>query len=158
MAKNGLKRVKGKTEKVSVVRGKFRETVEIKSALEIYVMAEIPSNVLQAEEFADIFDAFSIGSNDLTQLTLGLDRDSKRVAHIGNERNGAVQKLISELIKTAHKKGKKVGICGQGPSDFPDFAAFLVGLGIDSISINPDTVLKASINIAKVEKSLKKKK
>jgi pyruvate,water dikinase len=121
-------------------------------------MAEIPSNVLQADEFADIFDSFSIGSNDLTQLTLGLDRDSKLIAHIGNERNGAVQKLITMLIATAHKRGMKVGICGQGPSDFPDFAAFLVGLGIDSISINPDTVLKASLNISAVEKKLKGKK
>ena len=134
------------------------ENVEISSGIEIWVMAEIPSNVLQADEFADIFDAFSIGSNDLTQLTLGLDRDSKLIAHIGNERNRSVQRLIKELIQVAHKRGMKVGICGQGPSDFPDLAEFLVREGIDSISINPDTVLKASLNIIEVEKSLKKKK
>ena len=161
MEKYGLKRNKKdtKSDKVVVKKGNMKaETVMVKSKLEIYVMAEIPSNVLQAEEFADIFDSFSIGSNDLTQLTLGLDRDSKLIAHIGNERNASVRKLITMLIATAHKKGKKVGICGQGPSDFPDFAAFLVGLGIDSISINPDTVLKASLNISAVEKKLKGKK
>ncbi len=166
MEKHGLKRIAksaNKYESVVVKRdnaGKKdqTETVKMQSGLEIYVMAEIPSNILQAEEFADIFDAFSIGSNDLTQLTLGLDRDSKLIAHIGNERSPAVQKLIKELIRVAHKKGKKVGICGQGPSDFPDFAAFLVREGIDSISINPDTVLKASLSIREVEKSLKRKK
>jgi pyruvate,water dikinase len=163
MEKYGLKRVKGKKkdkrEKVMAYRDNVKpEAVELKSGIEIYVMAEIPSNVLQAEEFCDIFDAFSIGSNDLTQLTLGLDRDSKLIAHIGNERNSAVQKLISELIKVAHKRGKKVGICGQGPSDLPDFAEFLVKAGIDSISINPDTVLKASLNIQAVEKKIKRKK
>jgi pyruvate,water dikinase len=160
MEKYGLKRKSKKTEyeKVKVDRDNFKETVQIKSDLEIYVMAEIPSNVLQAEEFADIFDAFSIGSNDLTQLTLGLDRDSKLIAHIGSERNHSVRKLISELIKVAHRKGKKVGICGQGPSDFPDFAEFLVREGIDSISINPDTVLKASLRIKEVEKTLKRKR
>ncbi|MBP6884616.1 MAG: phosphoenolpyruvate synthase [Candidatus Pacebacteria bacterium] len=161
MEKYGLKRDKKdkKEYKVVVKKGNMKaETVTVKSKLEIYVMAEIPSNILQADEFADIFDSFSIGSNDLTQLTLGLDRDSKLIAHIGNERNGAVQKLITELIRVAHKRGMKVGICGQGPSDFPDFAAFLVGLGIDSISINPDTVLKASLNISAVEKKLKGKK
>lgn len=161
MEKYGLKRDKKDNKKdiVTVKKGNLSpEKVEVKSCLEVYVMAEIPSNVLQAEEFADIFDSFSIGSNDLTQLTLGLDRDSKLIAHIGNERNGAVQKLITELIRVAHKKGKKVGICGQGPSDFPDFAAFLVGLGIDSISINPDTLLKASLNITQVEKKKGKKK
>lgn len=158
--KYGLKRTKNpKIEKIRVQKGNMKaETVEISSGIQIWVMAEIPSNILQAEEFCDIFDAFSIGSNDLTQLTLGLDRDSKLIAHIGNERNGAVQKLIKELIKVAHKRGKKVGICGQGPSDFPDFAEFLVREGIDSVSINPDTILKASLNILEVEKTLKKKK
>ncbi len=156
----GLKRTKNpKKEIVRVERGNMKpENVEISSGIEIWVMAEIPSNVLQADEFADIFDAFSIGSNDLTQLTLGLDRDSKLIAHIGNERNRSVQRLIKELIQVAHKRGMKVGICGQGPSDFPDLAEFLVREGIDSISINPDTVLKASLNIIEVEKSLKKKK
>ena len=158
--KYGLKRTKNpKKEKVLVKKGNMKpEWVEISSGIEIWVMAEIPSNVLQADEFAEIFDAFSIGSNDLTQLTLGLDRDSKLIAHIGNERNRSVQKLIKELIKVAHSKGKKVGICGQGPSDFPDFAEFLVREGIDSVSINPDTILKASLNILEVEKSLKKRK
>ena len=161
MEEYGLKRNTSnkKKEKVIVYRDNVKpETVEIKSNIEIYVMAEIPANVLQAEEFADIFDGFSIGSNDLTQLTLGLDRDSKMIAHIGNEKNASVKKLILELIRIAHKKGKKVGICGQGPSDFPEFAEFLIRAGIDSISINPDTVLKASINISKVEKTLKKLK
>jgi len=123
--------------------------------LEVWVMAEIPSNIILVEEFAKIFDGFSIGSNDLTQLTLGLDRDSKIVAHIGNEKNEAVKSLIKTLIKKAHEAGLKVGICGQGPSDFPDFAEFLVKEGIDSISLNPDTVLRATINIRKVEDSLK---
>lgn len=134
-------------EKYGLKRGK-------KTGLEVYVMAEIPSNILQADEFADIFDGFSIGSNDLTQLTLGLDRDSKLIAHIGSERNASVQKLIIELLRVAKKRGKKVGICGQGPSDFPDFAEFLVRQGIDSISINPDTVLKATLNIKEVEKAI----
>ena len=117
-------------------------------------MAEIPSNILQVDEFAEIFDGFSIGSNDLTQLTLGLDRDSKLIAHIGNERNKSVQKLIKMLIKDAHELGLKVGICGQGPSDFPDFGEMLVKEGINSISINPDTVLKANIHIKEVEDKL----
>ena len=115
------------------------------------MMAEIPSNILLVDEFAAIFDGFSIGSNDLTQLTLGLDRDSKLVAHIGNERNKAVLVLVHNLIKKAHELGLKVGICGQGPSDFPDFAEFLVKEGIDSISLNPDTVLKATLKIKAVE-------
>ena len=119
-------------------------------------MCEIPANVILAEKFLEIFDGFSIGSNDLTQLTLGLDRDSKLISHIGNERNKAVQKLIKMLIKEAHTLQLKVGICGQGPSDFPDFAEMLVKEGIDSISINPDTVLKASLNIKEVEDKIGK--
>lgn len=122
-----------------------------KGDLQLWVMAEVPSNVLQAEEFAEIFDGFSIGSNDLTQLTLGLDRDSKTIAHIGNEKNPAVMKLICELIRVAHKKGLKVGICGQGPSDFPEFAEFLIKEGIDSISLNPDAVLKTALRVQKIE-------
>ena len=117
-------------------------------------MAEIPSNIILVEEFADIFDGFSIGSNDLTQLTLGLDRDSKLIAHIGNENNPAVHTLISTLIKKAHEKGLKVGICGQGPSDFPELAEFLVREGVDSISLNPDTVLKTALKIKEVEQSI----
>lgn len=122
--------------------------------LHVWVMAEIPSNILLVEEFAKIFDGFSIGSNDLTQLTLGLDRDSKLIAHIGNENNEAVHKLISSLISKAHESGLKVGICGQGPSDFPELCEFLVKEGIDSISLSPDTVLKTAIRIKEVEESM----
>ena len=122
--------------------------------LEVYVMCEIPSNVVVADQFADIFDGFSIGSNDLTQLTLGLDRDSDLVAHIFDERNDAVKRLINQVIQTAHKHEprRKVGICGQAPSDFPEFAEFLVDCGIDSISLNPDTVVKTRLTIAEAEK------
>lgn len=110
--------------------------------LEIYVMAEIPSNVILAEEFADRFDGFSIGSNDLTQLVLGVDRDSEELAPLFDERNLAVRKMIEELIYKAKKKHRKVGICGQAPSDYPEFAAFLVKAGIDSISLNPDSIIR----------------
>lgn len=127
--------------------------------LEIYVMCEIPSNVIVADQFADIFDGFSIGSNDLTQLTLGLDRDSDLVASIFDERNDAVKRLVAQVIKTAHnhEPKRKVGICGQAPSDFPEFAEFLVECGIDSISLNPDTVLKTRLIIAEAEERLKNK-
>lgn len=120
--------------------------------LEVYLMAEIPSNVLLADEFAKHIDGFSIGSNDLTQLVLGLDRDSSLVAHLYDERNPAVKKMISTLIKSAKKNGVKVGICGQGPSDFPDFAQFLVEEGINSISVTPDSFIKTIKAIAKIEK------
>lgn len=110
--------------------------------LEVYLMAEVPSNIILADHFAEHIDGFSIGSNDLTQLTLGLDRDSALVAELYDERNLAVKRSISSLIKTAKSKNVKVGICGQGPSDFPDFAEFLVAEGIDSISLTPDSVLK----------------
>ena len=113
-----------------------------KNGLQVYLMAEIPSNIILADEFAANIDGFSIGSNDLTQLTLGLDRDSSLVADLYDERNKAVKVLISKLIQVAKEKKVKVGICGQGPSDFPDFAAFLVEQGIDSISVTPDSVLK----------------
>jgi len=122
--------------------------------LEIYVMCEIPSNVISAERFADIFDGFSIGSNDLTQLTLGLDRDSDLVSHIFDERNDAVKTLVKNVIAVAKKRGKKIGICGQAPSDFPEFATFLVECGIDSISLIPDTVVKTRLAIAKKEKEM----
>jgi len=122
--------------------------------LEVYVMCEIPSNVILADQFSEIFDGFSIGSNDLTQLTLGLDRDSELVSHIYNERNDAVKRLVSSVIKTAHKYKRKIGICGQAPSDFPDFAEFLVEEGIDSISLNPDTVVKTRLRIAKKEQQV----
>jgi pyruvate, water dikinase len=118
--------------------------------LEIYVMAEIPSNVLLAEEFAKIFDGFSIGSNDLTQLTLGIDRDSAIVSHLFSEQNEAAKQMIAMVIHKVKQAGGKIGLCGQAPSDFPEFAQFLVNQGIDSISFNPDAVLKGIENINKV--------
>ncbi|MCG3203682.1 MAG: Phosphoenolpyruvate synthase [Elusimicrobia bacterium] len=131
MAKNGLKRGE--------------------NGLEVYVMCEIPSNVVLAEGFADRFDGFSIGSNDLTQLTLGVDRDSMELAHLFDERNEAVKSLIREVIEKAHKKNRKVGICGQAPSDYPDFAEFLVRAGIDSISLNPDSIVPILRRVIKME-------
>ena len=136
MAKHGLKR--GETD------------------LKIYMMVEIPSNVLQADEFVKLFDGFSIGSNDLTQLTLGIDRDNAQLSHIANERNESVKTLISQIIKVAKKHKKYIGICGQAPSDYEDFAQFLVEEGIESISLNPDTVLKTTLAILKTEKRLNK--
>ncbi len=127
-----------------------------KAGLELFLMAEIPSNIIMAEEFAKHIDGFSIGSNDLTQLTLGLDRDSSLVAHLYDERNPAVKELLRMLISTAKRMKVKVGICGQGPSDFPDFAQFLVELGIDSISVTPDSVMKTVKAIAAVEKKTMK--
>ncbi|MBT3835110.1 phosphoenolpyruvate synthase [Candidatus Peribacteria bacterium] len=129
-----------------------------KDGLEIYVMCEIPANVVLAEEFAKVFDGFSIGSNDLTQLTLGVDRDSHLVAHVFDERNDAVKWMVTHAIKMAKKNKCKIGICGQGPSDHPDFAAFLVEQGIDSMSLNPDTVIKTTLMILEKEKKLKRKK
>jgi pyruvate,water dikinase len=122
------------------------------SGLEIFLMAEIPSNIILARDFAQHIDGFSIGSNDLTQLTLGLDRDSSLVAHIYDERNEAVKSLLRMLIRTAKECGVKVGICGQGPSDFPDFAQFLVEEGIDSISVTPDSVIKTVKAIHQIER------
>jgi pyruvate,water dikinase len=122
------------------------------NGLEIYVMCEIPSNVILAAEFAEIFDGFSIGSNDLTQLILGVDRDSEIVAPIFDERNPAVKQMIAQVIATCRLKGRKIGICGQAPSDYPDFAQFLVEQRIDSISLNPDTVLKTTLAILEAEK------
>ena len=124
------------------------------NGLEVYVMCEIPSNVILADKFAEIFDGFSIGSNDLTQLALGLDRDSELVSHLYDERNEAVKRLIANVIKIAKEKGKKIGICGQAPSDYEDFATFLVECGIDSISLNPDSVIKTRIKIAEKEREL----
>jgi pyruvate,water dikinase len=118
------------------------------NGLEVYVMCEIPSNVILADEFSQVFDGFSIGSNDLTQLTLGLDRDSSLVAHIFDERNEAVKSMIRTIIQRAKANGRKIGICGQAPSDYPEFAKFLVEQGIDSISLNPDSVLKTMLAIA----------
>jgi phosphoenolpyruvate synthase len=122
-----------------------------KDGLELYLMAEIPSNIIMAKEFAEHIDGFSIGSNDLTQLTLGLDRDSSLVAHLYDERNHAVKRMLAQLIRTAKDCGIKVGICGQGPSDHPDFAQFLVEQGIDSISVTPDSVIKTIKAIHAIE-------
>ena len=138
-----LKKVYKVMKKYGLQRGK--------GGLQVYLMAELPSNILMAEEFAQHIDGFSIGSNDLTQLTLGLDRDSSLVAHIYDERNPAVKRSISNLIKVAKKTNTKVGICGQGPSDYPDFAQFLVEEGIDTISVTPDSMLKTIKAIAKIE-------
>lgn len=124
------------------------------NGLKVYIMCEIPSNILLADEFLEICDGMSIGSNDLTQLTLGLDRDSGIVAKIANERNPAVKKLIAEIIKKCKEKNKYIGICGQAPSDFPDFAEFLVEQGIESMSLNPDTVIKTLELVAGKEKKL----
>ncbi|MGO2127746.1 MAG: phosphoenolpyruvate synthase [Pseudoalteromonas prydzensis] len=119
------------------------------NGLKVIMMCELPSNALLAEEFLEYFDGFSIGSNDLTQLTLGLDRDSGLIAHLFDERNPAIKKLLSMAIQTAKAKGKYVGICGQGPSDHEDFAAWLVEQGIDSVSLNPDTVIETWLYLAK---------
>jgi len=143
-----LMRVSAEMAKNGLVRGEH--------GLELFLMAEIPSNIIMAEEFAQHIDGFSIGSNDLTQLTLGLDRDSSLVAHLYDERNPAVKRMLEMLITTAKKAGVKVGICGQGPSDFPDFAQFLVELGIDSISVTPDSVIKTVHAIYAVEQALEK--
>jgi pyruvate, water dikinase len=119
--------------------------------LEIYVMCELPANVIFADEFLRIFDGYSIGSNDLTQLTLGLDRDSEMVAHLFDERNGAVERMVAHAIDAARRAGKKIGICGQAPSDYPEFARFLVERGINSISLNPDTVIQTTQIISEAE-------
>jgi len=126
-----------------------------KSGLEVYMMCEIPANVILAEDFAEIFDGFSIRSNDLTQLTLGLDRDSEIVAHLFDERNPAVMRSVEDVIRRVRACGRKYGICGQAPSDYPEFARFLVTCGIDSISLNPDTVLKTTRDILDMEKQLR---
>jgi pyruvate,water dikinase len=140
------RRVQAEMEKHGLKRGQ--------DGLELYVMCEIPSNVILAEEFAEIFDGFSIGSNDLTQLILGVDRDSEIVAPIFNERNPAVKKMIARVIAICRWKGRKIGICGQAPSDYPEFAQFLVEEGIDSISLNPDTVMKTTLAILEKEQAL----
>jgi pyruvate,water dikinase len=126
--------------------------VKGENGLEIYVMCEIPSNVLLADEFLDVFDGMSIGSNDLTQLTLGLDRDSEIVANLFDERSGAVKKLISSVIQSCKRRSKKIGICGQAPSDYPLFCKFLVEEGINSISLNHDSVISTILKIPEYEK------
>ena len=143
------RRVQTEMAKHGLVRGE--------DGLELYVMCEIPSNVILADQFAEIFDGFSIGSNDLTQLILGVDRDSEIVAPIFDERNDAVKKMIAQVIATARAQGRKIGICGQAPSDYPDFAQFLVEQGIDSISLTPDTVLKTTLAIVEKERALSSK-
>ena len=121
------------------------------NGLKVYAMCEIPSNVISAKQFLEIFDGFSIGSNDLTQMTLGVDRDSELVAQIYDERNNAVKAMIKQVITAANAQGKYIGICGQAPSDHPDFAEFLVQCGIKSISLNPDSVVKTTLKIAEAE-------
>jgi pyruvate,water dikinase len=116
--------------------------------LKLIMMCELPSNALLADEFLEYFDGFSIGSNDLTQLTLGLDRDSGVIAHLFDERNPAVKKLLSMAIQACKRQGKYVGICGQGPSDHPDLAKWLVSEGIDSVSLNPDSVVETWLYVA----------
>ncbi len=144
------KKVLKTMEKAGLKRGK--------NGLEVYVMIEIPSNIILAEQFAAIFDGFSIGSNDLTQLTMGVDRDSELVSHLYDERNDAIYDSLRSVIKTAKKTKTKIGICGQAPSDYPEFAEFLVEEGIDSISLNPDTVLKTTMRIQKMEGKLKRRR
>jgi len=141
-------------EKVLKVMAQFGLDRSTDETLEIYMMTEIPSNVLLAEDFADLFDGFSIGSNDLTQLTLGVDRDSGLVSKLFSEQNKAAKMMISMAIKKARKKGVKIGLCGQAPSDFPEFARFLVDEGIHSISFNPDALLKGIENIISAEQKL----
>lgn len=143
-----LKAVNGVMNEYGLVRGE--------DGLELFLMAELPSNIIMAREFAEHIDGFSIGSNDLTQLTLGLDRDSALVAYLYDERDEAVKRMIKMLIAEARKAGVKVGICGQGPSDFPDFAQFLVEERIDSISVTPDSFMKTARAIAAIEKKLSK--
>jgi pyruvate, water dikinase len=123
--------------------------------LEVYVMCEIPSNVILATEFARRFDGFSIGSNDLTQLTLGVDRDSARLARLFDEDDPAVRTLIADVIRAAHRAGRPVGLCGQAPSDRPAFARFLVEAGIDSISVTPDSFLAVKQHVAAAEADLR---
>ncbi|MCM2279050.1 MAG: phosphoenolpyruvate synthase [Oligoflexia bacterium] len=137
-------------ERNGLVRGR--------DGLEVYVMCEIPSNVILAEEFAEIFDGFSIGSNDLTQLVLGVDRDSEIVAPLFDERNPAVMRMIDRVISIARSRGRKIGICGQAPSDYPEFARFLVSAGIDSISLNPDAVLKTTLTVMEQEREQEKER
>jgi pyruvate,water dikinase len=124
------------------------------NGLKVIGMCEIPSNVIMAEEFLEVFDGFSIGTNDLTQLILGVDRDSSLVAHVYDERNPAVKRFVRQVIEVAVKKGKYIGICGQAPSDYPEFAEFVVECGIGSMSLNPDTVIKTTLIVAELEKRL----
>jgi len=137
MAKNGLKRGE--------------------NGLEVYVMCEIPNNVILIDEFSRVFDGFSIGSNDLTQLTLGVDRDSSLVAHDFDERDPGVIKMISQAVQGAKRNHRHSGLCGQAPSDYPEFAEFLVKEGIDSMSLNPDAIMKITLKVIEMEDRLAKK-
>ncbi|HTO73777.1 MAG TPA: putative PEP-binding protein, partial [Gemmatimonadales bacterium] len=119
------------------------------NGLEVYVMCEIPNNVILATEFAGLFDGFSIGSNDLTQLALGIDRDSELLAPLFDERDPGVKRLISMVVEAAHRAGRPVGICGQAPSDYPEFAEYLAGLGIDSMSLNADALLGVAARLSR---------
>jgi pyruvate,water dikinase len=121
------------------------------NGLEVYMMVEVPSNVVLLADFAEHFDGFSIGSNDLTQLTLGVDRDSEIVAHVFDERDKAVRTLIAQAIHEARRMRRKIGLCGQAPSDYPEFALFLVECGIDSMSLNPDSVLRTTRLVLEAE-------
>ena len=123
-----------------------------KDHLEVYVMCEVPSNVILADEFAKVFDGFSIGSNDLTQLTLGIDRDSELISHIFDERNPAVLKMIAEVIRIAKKHKKKIGICGDAPSTHEEIVKFLVKHKIDSMSLSPDAIMKVRMEVSRLEK------
>jgi pyruvate,water dikinase len=140
-------------ERVVEVMKEYGLDRALDDSLKIYVMCEIPSNILLADEFLEVFDGMSIGSNDLTQLTLGLDRDSGIVTHIANENDASVKKLISQVIKKCKEKNKYIGICGQAPSDYPEFAQFLVDEGIESMSLNPDTVIKIIMSLGNKEQS-----
>jgi pyruvate,water dikinase len=129
-----------------------------KDDLEIYVMCEIPNNVLLIDQFAELFDGFSIGSNDLTQLVLGVDRDSAMVAFEFDERDPGVLEMLKLAVEGARRNGRHSGICGQAPSDYPEIAEYLVRIGIDSISLSPDTVLRTTLAIVKLEKKLGRKR
>jgi pyruvate,water dikinase len=126
--------------------------------LKIYCMCEIPNNVIQVDAFSRIFDGFSIGSNDLTQLVLGVDRDSELVAFDFDERDPGVKEMLRQAVEGARRNGRHSGICGQAPSDYPEMAEYLVRLGIDSISLNPDTVVKTTLRVIELERVLGRKR
>jgi phosphoenolpyruvate synthase/pyruvate phosphate dikinase len=141
----------GRTGELFIVQARPETVHSQRIVMQVYVMAEITSNIVLADQFSELFDGFSIGSNDLTQLTLGVDRDSTQIAALFDERNDAVLRSCAQLIETAHKYGRKVGICGQAPSDYPAFAAFLVEQGIDSMSLIPDAILRTTADVLVIE-------
>jgi pyruvate,water dikinase len=124
------------------------------NGLEVYVMCEIPNNVILIDQFSELFDGFSIGSNDLTQLTLGVDRDSALLAHEFNEQDPGVMKMVSMAIQGAKRNKRHIGLCGEAPSDYPEFAEFLVKEGIDSMSLDPDSVMKITLKVTEIENAL----